>query len=163
MTKEEANYNEVHFCSFCKQFIFRYGDYYCLKLEGPVAESGYCDYFEKDGKPTPAEPAVKAKSCADCGYNMDGMCRKDGSLAKKVCSLYSDTVLPKVVEMIPPVQDIEVVYVDGEYEVIDTSSKYCTMCSESYYAGEVPMCRKFNAQLDMNDLTACEEYSDEDV
>jgi hypothetical protein len=144
MTKEEANYREVHFCSFCRNFQFRYGDYYCCKLEAPVSESGWCDYYEKDGKPTPAKLTVKPKVCNDCVYNMGGMCGKTGELAKKACAAYSTEIV-----MEPPV-------------VADKVSYECTTCADSYYDDDgIAMCKRFNGQLNMSDLTACEEYRHE--
>jgi hypothetical protein len=143
MTKEEVHYGEVHFCSFCESFQFRYGDYYCAKLALPVAESGYCDLFKKEGKPTPEKPTITVvqKTCANCVYNMGGMCGKTGELTKKkACTMYSDTVAP-----------IEIVLL-----------KECTTCVDAYYdESNIAMCRRFNAQLDMSDLTACPEYMED--
>jgi hypothetical protein len=155
MTKEEAHYGEVHFCSFCKHIRFRYGDYYCLQLDAPVAESGYCDVYEKDGKPTPDKPTVTVKTCADCIYNMGGMCGKTGELIKKkACSLYS-TEAQDIYVGIDEAKDVgmstEVAYV---YE--------CVTCADAYYDEEgIAMCRRFNSQLDMSDLTACVEYNED--
>jgi hypothetical protein len=161
MTKEEAHYGEVHFCSFCKYLQFRYGDYYCVKLEAPVAESGYCDLFIKDGKPTPEKPLVVAKpkqTCADCIYNMGGMCGKTGELAKKACSMFSDTDTPTV-------SLAEITIIDPDtYEVIDQEELIpdCSTCGYSYYdENGVAMCSHFNAQLDTADLTACIEYNED--
>jgi hypothetical protein len=149
MTKEEAHYGEVHFCSFCKHIQFRFGDYYCVKLEAPIAESGYCDVYEKDGKPTPEKPLVVARAkqtCTACFYNMGGMCGKTGELAKKACSMYDD-------EPITPVEIVEPVTEDV-YE--------CSTCADAYYNEEgIAMCQRFNAQLDMSDLTACVEYNED--
>jgi hypothetical protein len=167
MTKDEVHYGEVHFCSFCKSLQFRYGDYYCCKLEAPVAESGYCDLYEKDGKPTPAVVTVSTakKTCDDCVYNMGGMCSKDGSLAKKACTSYSTE--EHIIE--PTVEDFEVTYIEektvSDYALVDVADKSpyeCTTCADAYYdANGVAMCRRFNAQLDMSDLTACIDYMED--
>jgi hypothetical protein len=143
MTKEEAHYGEVHFCSFCKHISFRYGDYYCAMLAAPVAESGFCDVYEKDGKPTPSKPTVVVHTCSDCVYNMGGMCGKTGELAKKACALYADVVFEPQIVVADVVQS-------------------CETCIDAYYndAG-IAMCRRFDAQLDLQDLTACEEYQED--
>jgi hypothetical protein len=138
MTKEEAHYGEVHLCSFCRHIQFRYGDYYCGRLEAPVAESGYCDLYEKDGKPTPEKVTVAKKDCKLCTHNMGGMCGKTGELAKKACAMFDDTVIDPVVE------------------------KDCTTCYHAYYDDDsIAMCRLFNGALNMADLTACEEYMED--
>jgi hypothetical protein len=150
MTKEEAHYGEVHFCSFCAAFQFRYGDYYCNKLEAPVAESGYCDLFEKDGKPTPEQVTVKKKNtCSNCIYNMGGMCAKTGELAKNGCSIQLQQI--QIDDMI---EDNDLIQIDNMIE-----DNECTTCINAYYNAEgTAMCRRFNEQLNMQDLTACEEY-----
>jgi hypothetical protein len=167
MTKEEARYGEVHFCSFCKHFIFRYGDYHCLTLDAPVAESGYCDLYEKDGKPTPEKATVSVKSCATCEYNMGGMCAKDGSLAKKACYLHHEpaptVTIDDVVKIVEDRID-EVTIIDPDtFQVVEGSTiEECTTCADSYYdSNGVAMCRRYNAALDMSDLTACVEYNED--
>jgi hypothetical protein len=169
MTKDEVHYGEVHFCSFCKSLQFRYGDYYCAILEAPVAESGYCDLYEKDGKPTPAVSTVKPKVCDECIHNMGGMCSRDGSLAKKACTFYSTETTPAIEEVtyIDPdaymvVEEEKTVsnyaYVDGTAE----SPYECTTCADAYYdANGIAMCRRFNAKLDMSDLSACIDYTED--
>jgi hypothetical protein len=160
MTKEDAHYGEVHFCSFCKHISFRYGDYHCAKLEVPVAESGYCDLYEKEGKPTPQKPTVVAKTCADCIHNMGGMCGKTGNLIKKACDMYATERL----------SNDEVVAEDANVQTFDINSALegaepifeCTTCADAYYdENSIPMCRRFNAQLDMQDLKACEDYNED--
>jgi hypothetical protein len=154
MTKEEAHYGEVHFCSFCRYIQFRYGDYYCSELDVPIAESGFCDLFEKDGKPTPQKPAVVARTCSNCIHNMGGMCGKTGELTKKACSMHAT-------EIEPPVFREEAVSEFSDDDLIEHFSE-CTTCADAYYNDEgIAMCKRFNAQLDMQDLTACEEYNED--
>jgi hypothetical protein len=189
MTKEEANYKEVHFCSFCTYFQFRYGDYYCTKLDVPVAESGSCDLYEKDGKPTPEKPIViRSTNCTDCDYNMDGMCGKTGELAKKKsCAQHSsmeyklcegvslDAVIKLVEDSVNDVEEADIFYesfdaerplTSEELTIIDPDTykvvKECTTCADAYYDNNgIAMCRRFNQRLDMSDLTACIEYNED--
>jgi hypothetical protein len=163
MTKEEAHYGEVHFCSFCKYIQFRYGDYYCSKLDVPIAESGFCDLFEKEGKPTPQKPAVVARTCSNCIHNMGGMCGKTGELTKKACSMHATEIEPPVFgEDIVGEEAFEIQI--PEFSDVDLIEHFreCTTCVDAYYdAKGIAMCKRFNAQLDMQDLTACEEYNED--
>jgi hypothetical protein len=82
---------------------------------------------------------------------MGGMCSKDGSLAKKACASYS-------------VEKVEVTYIDPDtFQIVEGSTiDECTTCADAYYdANGIAMCRRYNAQLDMSDLTACPEYTED--